>query len=126
GRTFTEQEDRPGGPRVLVLRYELWQRLFSGDRNVLGRVMRLDDLDYTIIGVMPPHFELWGGQFWIPLQLDFADNNRSDRRNWIVAILRKGVSEAQANARLSVLSKRLEQQYSLTLPEYRDWSLSVW
>jgi putative ABC transport system permease protein len=126
GRTFREDEDRPGGPRVVVLCFELWQRLFSGDRNILGQIMRLDDLDYTIIGVMPPHFELWSGQFWTPLQLDFAETNRSDRRNWIVAILRKGVSESQANARLGALSKQIEQQYSLTVPEYHDWNLSVW
>jgi putative ABC transport system permease protein len=126
GRTFREDEDRPGGPRVVLLSYECWQRVFSGDRNIVGKIMRLDDLDYTIIGVMPPHFELWGGQFWTPLQLDFANANRSDRRNWIVAILRKGISEAQANARLAALSKQIEQQYSVTVPEYRDWNLSVW
>jgi predicted permease len=126
GRTFTEEEDRPGGPRVVVLRYEFWKQTFSGDRNVLGRVMRLNDLDYTIIGIMPPHFELWGGRFWIPLQLDTADTNRSDRRNWIVAILRKGASESQANARLLALSKQLEHQYSRNTPEYHDWNLGVW
>jgi len=126
GRTFREDEDQPGGPRVTVLSYELWQRRFSGDRNVLGSVIRLDDLDYTVIGVMPPYYDLWGGELWIPLQLDFATNNRSDRRNWIVAVLRKGVSEAQANARLRTLSKQLEQQYGVTTPEYRDWDLSVW
>jgi len=126
GRTFREDEDRPGGPRVVVLSYELWQRRFSGDRSVLGGVIRLDDLDYTIIGVMPHYYDLWGGELWIPLQLDFANTNRSDRRNWIVAVLRKGVSEAQANARLRALSKQLEQQYGITSPEYRDWDLSVW
>jgi putative ABC transport system permease protein len=126
GRTFTSEEDRPGGPRVVVLRYEFWKQTFSGDRNVLGQVMRLNDEDYTIIGVMPPHFELWGGRFWIPLQLNLADTNRSDRRNWIVAILRGNVSESQANARLLALSKQLEQEYSRTTPEYHDWTLGVW
>ena len=126
GRTFREDEDRPGGPRVVVLSYELWQRRFSADRNALGSVIRLDDLDYTIIGVMPPYYDLWGGELWIPLQLDFANNNRSDRRNWIVAVMRRGVTEAQANARLRALSKQLEQQYGTTTPEYRDWDLRVW
>src|SRR5215813_14582133 len=58
GRIFTPEEDRPGGPRVVVLRYEFWKQTFSGDRSVLGQVMRLNDQDYTIIGIMPPHFEL--------------------------------------------------------------------
>jgi putative ABC transport system permease protein len=126
GRTFRDEEDRPGGTRVAMLRYELWQRRFAGDRNVLGTLIRLDDLDYTIIGVMPPEFELWSGQVWIPLQLDFANNDRSDRRNWIVTVLRNGVSEAQANARLRTVSKQLEQQYGITTPEYHDWDLRVW
>jgi len=126
GRTFREDEDRPGGARVTVLSYELWRRRFSGDPNILGGVIRLDDLDYTVIGVMPPYYDLWGGELWIPLQLDFANTNRSDRRNWIVAVLRKGVSEAQANARLRTLSKQLEQQYGIITPEYRDWDLGVW
>jgi len=126
GRTFREDEDRPGGAAVVVLSYELWQRKFSGGRNICGQVIRLNSIPYTIVGVMPPHYGLWGGELWIPLQLNWADSNRADRRNWIIAVLRKGVSEQQANARLQALSKQLEQQYGTTLPEYRDWNLSAW
>jgi predicted permease len=126
GRTFREDEDRPGGAAVVVLSYELWQRKFAGDRNICGQVIRLNSNPYTIVGVMPPHFGLWGGELWIPLQLNWADSNRADRQNWIIGVLREGVSEQQANARLQTLSKQLEQQYSTTLPEYRDWTLSVW
>jgi predicted permease len=126
GRTFREDEDRPGGAAVVVLSYELWQRKFGGDRNISGQVIRLNSIPYTIIGVMPPHFGLWGGDVWIPLQLNWADTHRVDRQNWIIAVLREGVSEQQANARLQALSKQLEQQYSATLPEYRDWNLSAW
>jgi putative ABC transport system permease protein len=125
GRTFREDEDRPGGAAVVVLSYELWQRKFSGDRNICGQVIRLNSIPYTIVGVMPPHYGLWGGELWIPLQLNWADSNRADRQNWIIAVLREGVSERQANARLQALSKQLEQQYGTTLPEYRDWNLSV-
>jgi putative ABC transport system permease protein len=126
GRTFREDEDRPGGPAVVLLSYELWQRKFSGDPNICGQVIRLNSIPYTVIGVMPRHYGLWGGDVWIPLQLNWADSNRADRRNWIIAVLREGVSEQQANARLQALSEQLEQEYSTTLPEYRDWNLSVW
>jgi putative ABC transport system permease protein len=126
GRTFREDEDRPGGPRVVVLSYELWQHRFSGDANVLGRSLWLNDLDYTVIGVMPRYFDLWGGELWIPAQIDFANNNRADRQNWIVAVLREGVTEQQANARLRTLAKEIEQHYGSTTPEYRDWELRVW
>jgi predicted permease len=126
GRIFREDEDHPGGPAVAVLSYELWQRKFAGDRNICGQVIRLNSSPYTIIGVMPAHYGLWGGDVWIPLQLNWSDTNRADRQNWIIAVLREGVSGQQANARLLTLSKQLEKQYGTTLPEYRDWNLSAW
>ena len=126
GRLFREDEDRPGGAPVVVLSYELWQRKFAGDRNICGQVIRLNSNPYTIIGVMAPRFGLWGGEVWIPLQLNWADTNRADRQNWIIGVLREGVSEQQANARLQTLSKQLEQQYGTAMPEYRDWNLSAW
>jgi putative ABC transport system permease protein len=126
GRTFREDEDRPGGAAVVVLSYELWQRKFAGDRNICGQMVRLNSVPYTIVGVMPPYYGLWGGELWIPLQLNWADSNRVDRQNWIIAVLREGVSEQQANARLQTLSKQLEQQYSTAMPEYRGWNLSAW
>jgi predicted permease len=126
GRTFREDEDRPGGAAVVVLSYELWQRKFAGDRNICGQAIRLNSIAYTIVGVMAPHFGLWDGELWVPLQLNWADSNRADRQNWIIAVLREGVSEQQANARLRTLSKQLEKQYSAGMPEYRDWNLSAW
>jgi len=126
GRIFTDAEDRPGGPPVVVISAELWKRRFASDPNILGQVIRLDGVAYTVIGVMPAHFDFWGGELWIPLQLNPADSNRSDRRNWIVSVLHKGVTEEAANARLAVLAKQLEQQFGATMPEYRGWDLRVW
>jgi predicted permease len=126
GRTFLPEEDRPGGPLVAMLSYELWHRKFSEDPHILGKPIRLNDVSYTIIGVMPRHFDFWGGQVWIPLQLDLADQNRSDRRNWIVVVLRKGVTEKQADARLRALSQQLTERYGTSMPEYRDWILTSW
>jgi hypothetical protein len=109
GRSFTEEEDRPGGSLVVVISAELWKRRFASDPNILGQVIRLDGVAYTVLGVMPPHYDLWGGELWIPLQLNPADSNRSDRQSWIITVLRKGVTEAAANARLAVLAKQLGQ-----------------
>jgi putative ABC transport system permease protein len=126
GRTFLPEEDRPGGPQVALLSYELWHRKFSEDPQILGKPIRLNDVTYTVVGVMPPHYDFWGGEVWIPLQLDLADQNRSDRRNWIVVVLRKGVSEKQADARLRALSTQLAERYGTAMPEYRDWTISAW
>jgi len=126
GRSFTEQEDRPGGPPVVVLSAELWKRRFASDPHILGQLIRLDGVAYTVIGVMPAHFDLWGGELWIPLQLNPSDSNRTDRRSWIITVLRKGITEQAANARLAVLAKELEEQYGATMPDYRGWDLRVW
>ncbi|HYL67844.1 MAG TPA: ABC transporter permease, partial [Candidatus Limnocylindria bacterium] len=126
GRSFTQEEDRPGAPPVVVISAELWQRRFASDPNILGQVIWLDGVAYTVIGVMPAHFNFWGGELWIPLQLNPADMSRTDRRNWIVSVLRKGVTEEAANARLTMLAKQLEQQYGAAMPEYRGWDLRVW
>jgi len=126
GRSFTKQEDRPGGPPVVVLSAELWKRSFASDPNILGQPIRLDGVAYTVIGVMPAHFDLWGGELWIPLQLNPSDSNRTDRRNWIITVLHQGVTEQAANARLAVLAKELEEQYGATMPDYRGWDLRVW
>jgi predicted permease len=53
GRNFLPEEDRPGGAKVVMLGYNLWQQQFAGDPNVLGRVVKLDSEPFTIIGVLP-------------------------------------------------------------------------
>jgi predicted permease len=126
GRTFREDEDRPGGAPVVLLSYELWRERFSADPKIVGQSIRLNDVSRTVVGVMPAHYGLWGGRLWVPLQFDPANQNRSDRRNWIVAVLRRGVSEQQANARLHTLSTQLKDRFGTALPEYLDWELGVW
>jgi predicted permease len=56
GRAFTPGEDRPGGPAVAVLSYELWQRLFDGDASAVGNRLLLRGEPYAIVGVMPRGF----------------------------------------------------------------------
>jgi predicted permease len=53
GRTFTAAEATPGGPRVVVISYGLWQRRFGGARDILGRMVSLSGERYSIVGVMP-------------------------------------------------------------------------
>ena len=53
GRWYTEEEDQPGGPKVVVLAYKFWQRRFSGDPSVIGRKLIFDGEPYEVIGVMP-------------------------------------------------------------------------
>jgi putative ABC transport system permease protein len=126
GRTFRPEEDRPGGPLVVVLSYELWREKFGGDLHALGRAIRLDGQTYTVVGVMPAHYGLWGGRLWVPMQLDRGQTDRSARRFWIVAVTHKGLTEGQVNARLRVLAARLDREFGRSHPEYAGVELKVW
>jgi putative ABC transport system permease protein len=56
GRNFTEAEDLPGGPRVVIIGHDFWQRNLEGRQDILGQTIKLDDAAYTIVGVMPKTF----------------------------------------------------------------------
>ncbi len=97
GRNFDADDDRANGPRVAIITDGLWRRRFGGDRGVIGRVARLDDDEYSIIGVMPAGFEnvlSASAEIWTPLQ--FRTVFGPDDREWghqldVVARLRPGV-----------------------------------
>jgi predicted permease len=79
GRAFTPEEDRPNGPRVISLGYDLWQRRFGGDPAILGKSIQVNGRATTVIGVMPSGFQLpldFGGdgrtEAWMPLATDAA------------------------------------------------------
>jgi putative ABC transport system permease protein len=58
GRAFTSEEDRSGSDNVVELSYSLWQNQYHADPNILGRSIKLDEKAYTVIGVMPPSFQI--------------------------------------------------------------------
>jgi putative ABC transport system permease protein len=126
GRIFSEDDDKPGNPKTTVLTYELWQHAFGGDRKVLGRAIRIDDDHYTVIGVMPPRYNLWGGSVFVPFQLDRASADRTDRRMRVVGLLRRGVSVEQAHARLADFARTMAREHADTNPEYNGMQVSTW
>jgi len=58
GRGFTADEDRPGGPRVAVLSYELWQRRYAGDPTIVGRRIQISGIERTVVGITPAGFQM--------------------------------------------------------------------
>lgn len=126
GRTFRPEEDwgRNGHP-VTVISYWLWKKRFEGDPNIVGKKLLLRAVPHTIVGVAPEGF--YGTfvgypmQFWVPasMQENFVGGNykledRSD--GWIegYARLKPGVTIQQAQAEISAVAKRLENQYPTT------------
>lgn len=126
GRIFTPEDDQPGAPKTTVLTYEIWQHRLNGDPNILGKSLRIDNDHYTVVGVMPPHYGLWGGELYLPFRLNPAVVNRSDRHVRVVALIRKGISADQLNARLDQFARGLERGYAATNPEYQGMKVSTW
>jgi hypothetical protein len=68
GRTFTEAEDKVGGPALAVISDGIWQRVFQKDPSVLGRTVSLDNQPFTVIGVMPAAMSSPGAvDIWLPI-----------------------------------------------------------
>ena len=69
GRDFTENEDRAGGPPVVVLSHSLWQRIFAADPNIVGKQILLRGAPHTVVGVAQAGFRpIFPADVWTPLR----------------------------------------------------------
>ncbi|HWA93031.1 MAG TPA: ABC transporter permease [Terracidiphilus sp.] len=120
GRTFTPQEDLPHGGKVVVLSYGLWQRRFSGDKNIVGKSISLGNQPYTVVGVTGKDFV--GdvrADIWLPFQ--FApDSTDMNVCYFVTGLLQPGVSVLQANAALAVATPEFLREYpNAWIPRFR-------
>ena len=109
GTAFTPEQDRPGADPVVLLSHELWQGAFGADPSIVGKTAMIQGRQRTILGVMPPGYDLHDSkaQLWIPLSLD--PNNRQNRGShslYLVGRLAPEFSAAQANAELQGFLKQ--------------------
>jgi predicted permease len=113
GRTFTSDEERPGRDQVVVIGHGLWQRAFGANPNIIGQSLTLNSRSFTVVGIMPAGFEFpREAELWVPLA--WEDNERQTRSMHdylVIARLKQNVSLEQAQAEMSTISSRLEQQY---------------
>jgi putative ABC transport system permease protein len=115
GRGFLPEEETRGKDRVVVLSYGLWERRYGADRGLIGRAIRIDGEDHTVVGVMPRGFEFqfWSGrrELWVPAGWTPGDYGRSSHSFVGIARLRPGVTLAQANADLGIIARGLAAQH---------------
>jgi predicted permease len=128
GRPFRPDEDKvPGRDAVVVLGHELWRTDFASDRNVVGRTIFLNNITFTVIGVVPEQFTGSNGlvrsALFVPLAMgprlqdDLQQSmlEKRDNRGMIVfGRLKPGVSVAQAAAEARVVSQQLAEAYPAT------------
>jgi putative ABC transport system permease protein len=126
GRSLTLEEDQPGGPAVALIGYGFWQKHFGGNTRVIGEKLNLEDRSYTVIGVMPPSFDLpEAAEIWVPLQTKIDSLPFTERAvpgYEVVAKLRPSVSLKQADAESKSIARQLEQEF----PQVRrGWSVKL-
>ena len=119
GRWLEPSDDAPGAAPVVILSHALWQQFFAADSSAIGRKLRLNGNDATVVGVMPVNFEFvspWmrtvDCQLWIPRS--FGDKEKTQRDSHYllgIARLRDGVSVATADAEIKMIGRRLTKLY---------------
>jgi putative ABC transport system permease protein len=131
GRTISDEDDRPNGPRVAVISYRAWQNQLGGDRRAIGSTVQLDDRPYEIVGVMPAGFRFVREDVdvWTPSQLD---RNRPWRETTdgrfiqVVGRLADGATIGTARSEMEGIASRLATTYafnknmSVTVTPLRD------
>jgi putative ABC transport system permease protein len=118
GRVFTEKEDVPGGPRVVVLSDRLWRARYAGDREIVGRTIEVEGQQYTVLGVMPRRFVFWDALLYFPLALDRRATDRQARSLVIQGRLAPGLTPERAAIALDTLARRWEREHPTDAPEY--------
>jgi putative ABC transport system permease protein len=120
GRSFLPDEEQTGGADVAVLSDGFWRSHFGGDKNILGKLLTLDGMNTTIIGILPPNFqfpfEFPEPEVWLPrvfehpllkpVQVQIGAGYLS-----VIARLRAGATLAQADSELSAINARYILRY---------------
>lgn len=130
GRTFLPGEDGIPNPadasHVAILSYEMWQGTLGGDPNVIGRILRLNQVAYAVVGVMGPDFRFLRGpqSLWVPVNMNRA--NRDYR--FLTVVGRLGKPRSAAVAEMSALAQSLAVAYPKTnkgwtiqVDDFQDW-----
>jgi len=108
GRAFTAEDDRPDTPTVVILSNAFWRNHFGADPGIIGRSVRLDGHEATVVGVLatdPDYFGL--AKIWTPLALSRDPNGRTSHFLSAVARLKAGVTIRQAQTELDAIALRI-------------------
>jgi predicted permease len=118
GRPFADDEDKPGGPSLVVINERIWRTEFNGDPSIIGKKIMLDNQSCLVIGVAPAQIEDWtaGLDVLIPLNLmpvfgDDSSQYRGSHHLDCYGRLNEGVSLAQAQTECDVIQRTLTEHY---------------
>ena len=115
GRDFTPEDEQIGHEHVVILSYGLWQSRYGSDAGILGKTILLNEESFTVIGVLPRSFSLYGTlpefELWKPFAFNRTQLDREDHELVIFGRLKDGVPISQANAEMITIQEQLKKQY---------------
>ena len=124
GRTFEAGEDQPGRDGAVILSHELWRNRFAGDAGIIGTPIAIDGIARQVVGVMPSEFSFPSPkvEMWIPARFDSRGKGEYWEHGWmsLMARLRTGASQSQAQSELNTLSSRIAPLFPYSVPA--DWN----
>jgi putative ABC transport system permease protein len=122
GRTFTQDEEKPGSAPVAMIGEGVWKRRFGADPSIVGRTITLNGQSTLVVGIAPAALNLaGGGDIYTPLIIDPGNEIRLNHVNLAFGRLKPGVTVRQAQAEMDAISLRMGRQY----PEIRDWGIRI-
>lgn len=111
GRFFGPDEDRPGAPNVIVLGYAFWQQEFGADTAIVGKRVRVNGADFTVLGVTERGFGLYDPvDVWLPIRFSAAQRTQGGRWLRALGLIKEGVTLQQADRELKMLESRVAQE----------------
>jgi putative ABC transport system permease protein len=132
GRTFTPDDEKPGGDAVLILSNKYWQQSHGGDPNIVGKVFRMNNRAHVVIGVLPPipQYPSESDVYMPTTQCPFRSaqafiDNRNARMMTVFGRLKPGVELQQAQADLTNIAGNLQAAYPDSYPKNEGYAAKV-
>src|SRR5262245_9836382 len=120
GRDFSPGEDELKSGRVVILSQSVWRRRFNADPSLIGRTITLNDLSYTVVGILPSEFRyprihegVSGPELWTPVKMGSLPDRGAPFLS-VFARLKSGMAMETAQAELNSVERRLESAYPQT------------
>jgi putative ABC transport system permease protein len=139
GRQFADEEEQEGKHRVAIISYALWQRRFGGDAGIIGKTIHVNRVPRIVIGVLPEGFnfpqatEMPQGynlperaDLWTPMARNAKFwGNHIQRQLLLIARLKAGVTQAQAQAEMNAIAAKQAKAYPQTHEGWNVWLMPL-
>jgi putative ABC transport system permease protein len=136
GRAFSAEEFQPGRDQVALISHRLWQSRWAGDPNVIGQSVTLHQKSFTVVGIIPPDFNLFpGSEVFVPLALDAGELNNPFAFSFpMLARLKSGISIERAQRELNAIKsgddksdeRRIYPLRELIVRDFRPTLFILW